>query len=262
MSYILPGYIDSTLNQYPIDYSWDDSNVESKIDFSYAENITHHFTPITLRAKLLLLSGINDWILVRLSAIPFEPIFYQIAEAAYCANINKYLFNLKFQLFRNDYQGPVNGVLWCSGYSSVLANYFMSALSDDLDDNELYEEYHPTVIDDDLTFLIALTFHILPKEKKAAFDDWLTQVIKRLSHYYIPKQDGEFDHLFGFENDKDWLGDYVAREVLDLDYPYHPKDAVKLCDQFLQQVDYRNNPLLVPPQQLTGKIKHPYRLLE
>lgn len=138
---------------------------------------------------------------------------------------------------------------------------------EDIDEPDTYM-YDENTHDDinswkkDLSFLIAIAQHILPEEKFPSFKSWIEGVTDRLIQYYIMPEEDAFTHLFGYQSDKDWLGDYIAREALDLNYPYDPNDALRLCDKFLQQVDYQNNMLLVPPEELNHKIKPPYRLVE
>lgn len=262
-SYILKANVDS----HNINYLWDDSLIDETLQYDYAQHIISKIDKISLRAKIILGIGVYEWILGRLGEFASNPIPFQVWEVALCANIDKnYATYMEFE--REDYIGPIEGALWC-GFTSIIPMLYVSDNITDLDNIDKYDDEDSLVYggnhgaaDLGLVQNIALVLHILPQNKIPLFKSWLDGATNRLiKHYTMPKDD-PFANLFGYKDDKDWLGDYVAREVLDLDYPYHPKDAVKLCDQFLQQVDYRNNPLLVPPQQLTGKIKHPYRLLE
>lgn len=260
------------LNHQYVDYTWDDTDVTKGWNFDYANDYIEKLEKISLRAKLVLMIGVYEWVYARFESFPMPAIFSHMAEAAYCANINKfYLISHialdNMNISRKDFIGPIDGALYCAGRMALLPTMYVSDNTTDIDDDsvelwEMDEDYDLERWKSKLPFLIAEVLHILPQDKVPLFKHWLEGVTNRLVEHYIMPEEDPFANLFGHKNDKEWLGDYVAREVLDLNYPYNPKDAVKLCDQFLQQVDYRNNPLLVPPEQLTGKIEHPYRLVE
>lgn len=258
------------LTNFNIDYTWDDTKPEEILDYDYANTIFDKIETISWRSKAILLTGIYEWIYSRLSYYHKNDIFYQMIDAAYTATINHFYLISIYDLdsldnVRNNFIGPIEGVLWCAGYSSLLSCFYINDGSIDLESSaseDHGDSYTIYKIDDDLIYNIALAQHILPLEIRPLFEGWLEGVINRLIKYYVMPKKDPLDNLFGYKDNKNWLGDYVSREVLDLDYPYNLQDAVKLCNQFLQQVDYRNNPLLVPPEQLTGKIKQPYRLIE
>lgn len=50
--YLLPSYIiHSQINNKIIDYSWDDSNVESCLNYDYANDVIERIENISIRAK-------------------------------------------------------------------------------------------------------------------------------------------------------------------------------------------------------------------
>lgn len=265
MEYQLPHYIlQASLNNPVIDYFWDDTNIDQKLDYNYASAFITKLEPCTLRAKIGLSIGAFEWVLGRFYQLNDKAVFYQLAQAAWCANIDKRY--LKYiELDNREYRGSVDYALWLA-YAALFPVLLVSENISDPKDKDNYVDplfmYDKEGWQDSLSTLLAIVKYILPNDKLPLLESWLNQVIDRFVIFYTAQKEDPFANIFGHKDDKEWLGDYVAREVLDLDYPYDPQDAVTLCDQFLQQVDYRNNPLLVPPEQLTGKIEHPYRLVE
>ncbi|VEJ56330.1 hypothetical protein [Pragia fontium] len=273
MVYRLPNYIThAKINKSIINYSWDDSDVDAGWDYSYSEKIATQIESVSLRAKICLMIGTYEWILGRFQGMEQDPIFMYIAEAAWCANINKFYLIPQYELDEHDYAersnylGPIAGVLWCSGYSSLMGDLYVSDNTIHVDDDSttLYEEYDDYYLDswrEDLKFLITATLHILPTEKVSIFKQWLEGVVQRLVKFYtLPEQD-PFANLFGNKDEKSWLGDYVAIEILNLKREYDPTEASQLLNQFLSQVN-RNNPLLASEQALKTKFAIPYQLGE
>lgn len=265
MSYQFPNYIiQADIAKYPIDYKWDDTEVEDILDEQYAEQFTSKLESITLRSRFILMAGIYEWALARLGHYSQNrELFEHIAQVAYCATINPCYLIGDIEIEREDFLGPIEGALWCTGYAGLISNYHVAYNAYlENDDNYTFETYDPTHAVNECILLISLTTHILPQDKIILFKIWLERNIDYFEQNNKLTTFDPLKYLFTVPEEKIWFGDYIAKEALDPDYPYNPKDAVKLCDQFLQQVDYHNNPLLVPPEQLTGKIKHPYRLLE
>lgn len=265
MEYQLPHYIlQASLNNPVIDYFWDDTNIDQKLDYNYASAFITKLTPCTLRAKIALSIGVYEWVLGRFYQLNDKAIFYQLAQAAWCANIDKYY--LKYiELDNRNYLGHVDYALWLA-YAALFPVLLVSENISKPQDKDDYVDplfmYDKEGWQDSLCTLLAIAKYILPSNKLPLLETWLNLVIDRLVVFYSAHKENPFANLFGHKDDKDWLGDYVPCEALDLDYPYDPKDAATLCDQFLQQVDYQNNPLLVPPEQLKPKIKYPYHLME
>lgn len=257
-----PNYINKNIGEYPIDYTWDDNiEMEEYFDFTEAKYFSDRLSFTTIRAKRLVIIGLYDWVLARLAKQEFDPVFIHMAEAVKCANIDQFYIEY-LELSRNDYVGAVSGVLWCSCYSCLLNEYYMTENPKVYDDpeNQIYDTYLDFLLDDSLSFMIALTFHIMPSEEKANLKQWLEVVIDRLVKYYTIKEEDPFDNLFGAEEDPDWLGDHISLELLDPAIDYDPKKAVALNDAYLQSVDYKNNPLLRTPKDVKHWVKKSYRL--
>lgn len=261
--YQLPDYIIfSQINSPNINYSWDDSDVESCLNYDYANYIINKVNAISLRAKIALSIGIYEWILGRFEGLYHNVIPKQIAEMAWCANINKeYTYYLEFD--RAEYLGPINAPIWC-GFSFLIPTLYVSENVgiDESNASDIFG-YDENAWETALLYLISITIHIVPKNKLSIFIDWLEGVVHRLLNFYIMPEEDPFINLFGHKNDKDWLGDYISREVLDLNYAYFPDKSVELCDKYLQSVDYISNPFLLLPEDIANnKIKTPYRLLQ
>lgn len=264
MNTMLPHYIiEADIGSPNIDYSWDDYTIDTVLDYEYANQIINDIGTLSLRAKITVAIGVYEWLIGRFLPYLQSPLYLHIAQAAWVANIDKhYLYYTEID--SDDFNGPIEYAMWL-GFSALLPVLYVSQNINDPDGEEYVDAenpYNPNEWAMALNMLISVTIYVLPQDKIVLFKTWLEKAITRLKLYYTQAADDPFSNLFGEEDNGDWLGDYIAREVLDLDYPYNPKDAVKLCDQFIQHVDYRNNPLLVPPEQLTGKIEHPYQLVE
>lgn len=269
MIYNLPHYIISAnIDTSVIDYKWDAYSVGEYIDYNYADEIIAKIDAVSLRAKICLMTGVYEWVIGRLYSICRDPIFFSMAEAAWCANINRFYLIPQSEYYRTNYidmeryRGPVDGVLWCTGQASLFCDLYVSDNTINTDNSiglfETNSTYYLDAWREDLRFLVAIVIHILPDDKLELFKRWIVGVSTRLVDYYTMKPEGVFDNLFGHEDDKDWLGDYVAREVLDLNLDYDPEQAIPLLNKFLSQVDYKSNPLLAPIDKLSKYIKTPY----
>ncbi|MBK5072181.1 hypothetical protein I2492_04015 [Budviciaceae bacterium CWB-B4] len=267
MTYQLPNYIISAnINNPIIDYQWDDQSVEESLTgYKYADEIIRRLEPVSLRGKIAISIAIYEWILGRFNQLTNDPIPYQIAEVAWCANINKY-YATYIEYDRDDYLGPINGALWC-GFSFLTPMLYVSENISNPTDPDEYRDIYP--YDENqwklgLAYLIPITIHIL--NAPSLFKNWLDACVIRLLNFYTMPPEGPFDNLFGHKNKKEWLGDYVARELFDLSYNYNPKDAITLLNKFLSRVDYKKNPLLTSIDEFKrlskGEVKEPYHIIE
>ncbi|XKM12638.1 hypothetical protein RCS94_06325 [Orbaceae bacterium ac157xtp] len=246
MSYQLPNYIvNATINNSTLDYSWDDSDIDQHWDYDYAKPIIKRMECCTLRAKIALSIGIYEWILGRFYQLHDHSIYYQIAEAAWCANVDKrYLHYI--ELDDQKYEGKVDYALWLA-YAALFPVLLVSQNISNPNNEDDYVDplfmYDKNEWASCLTTQLALLKHVLSKEKLVLLENWLNQVVERLTTFYIEPEENPFANLFGQQESKDWLGDYVAREALDPAYNYQPDQAVILLNKFLSQVD-KKNPVL------------------
>lgn len=271
LSYKMPAYIiNAEIDSPEINYIWNDSDVDSCLDYRYAVDITDNIQSVSWRSKITLIAGVYEWILGRFHRLCHNSLYFYMADAAYCGAINTYYLIQHYQLDdmkinRYDYLGPVEGALWCAGRSSLLPGLYIADTSARMDDEYDYEDYDYYTLnkwEGDLQFIIALTLHILPQDKILLFKNWIEGVVKRLLEFYIQPEEDPFANLFGYKSENTRLGNYVAREILDLNFDYNPEDAITLCDRYLQSVNYTTNPFLLEPKRIKNKIKIPYRLLK
>lgn len=261
--YQLPEYIKANkINNPEINYSWNDSNIESGLNYDYANDIIDKIDKVSLRAKIVLSIGIYEWILGRFEGLydNLEP--EQLAEMAWSASINKeYTFYIEID--RVNYLGPINAPIWC-GFNFLIPALYVSenAGIDQSNASDIFG-YDSDAWITALLYLISITILVLPPNKVSVFTGWLDGIVDRLLHFYQITEEDPFANLFGHSDEKNWLGEYISREVLDLNYNYNPNEAIKLCDDYLQSVDYNNNPFLLSPEKIkTSKIKNAYRLFE
>ncbi|MHC5376275.1 hypothetical protein ACYRFF_02340 [Listeria welshimeri] len=261
MAYKIPSYIPKTDSK--INYSWDDNMIDEMLDYDYAKSVCDKLLNISLRAKIALNIGVYELVLAYLGELSDKAEPYQVVEAAWCANINKYyIYYIEFD--HNEYIGPIDGPLWCGLTSVVLSLYVSENIADveNLDKYE-YEDQQLYGGNDDYAEIglmgnISLALYILPDNQTQLFKKWFENISERFIQLYFMPEEDEYSNLFGYNSEKDWLGDYVPREALDSKKNYQPSEARLLSKDFLQDVDYKENPYLVPPEELIGRVKKPY----
>ncbi|MBC2262858.1 hypothetical protein HCB45_15030 [Listeria sp. FSL L7-0091] len=264
MAYKIPAYIPKTDSK--IDYPWDDTMIDEMLDYHYAKSVCDTLSNISLRAKIALNIGVYEWVLAYLGNLSDKVEPYQVVEASWCAHINKFYINyMEFE--QEDFTGPINGPLWCGLTSVILTLYVSDNIADvenldkyDYEDQQLYGGNDENA-EIGLVGNISLALHILPVNQAQLFKTWLENISKRFIHLYLMPEEDEYSNLFGYNSEKDWLGDYVPREALDPQMDYQPNDALILSKNFLQSVDYKSNPYLVLPEALIGKVKKPYSFI-
>jgi hypothetical protein len=113
-----------------------------------------------------------------------------------------------------------------------------------------------------------LVRHIMPKNKKRVFSDWLEGVLARIARV-APKPDEspveDPDELSPEEKTayyaRHW-GRPLPPEVLDLAHDYEPGKREDLVDRFLRDLSWKDNPFLRAPDAMTkmGFEGRPYQL--
>jgi len=244
MPYFLPNYIiDAGINVPIIKYVWDDTRTSS--DFAYnCGDLIDRLKSVSLHGNIALGIGIYEWIIGRYRSLSDDPIPFQLAESSWCVNIRKE-YSEYVELNRSNHLGPIRSPLW----GAVTWLLPMVHFSDE-------EEYE---WQSGIDYLVRLAMHVLPRSE--VFEQWLNTVVQRLINMHPAPQDDPFEDIFN-DHEEERRGPLVAREALDPAFDYHPDQAPKLLDQFLRNVDYKNNPFLRSPEELMELgIKHPYRLL-
>lgn len=262
----LPHYIiNAAINSQSIDYLWSEDKQSQPFNLEIATPFVSKLASVSLRAKVTLIIGCYEWVIGRFYNVVDESFFLQLQEAAWCANVNKNYIRKDLFIEKNEYPGPIEGALWYA-YSCIIPALYMAEgmTSTDLEDDEaefLVDDYFfdENEWKNSLRYLISLVVHILPTEKTSQFINWLECVTTRLVDLYTMHQKGPFDNLWGHNDEREWLGNYVAREALDPNYHYQPEQAVALINRFFQLVD-KSNPLLNSLVQLKEKIKDPFKI--
>lgn len=235
MAYPIPRYVLSAgIDDRVLQFKWDDWNPVK--DFLYdSEGIVERLAGVTFRAKIAAAIGMYEWIICRFRGLSDDPSPFQIAEAAWCANVHLDYMEY-FELPRREWRGPVRCPLW--GAATRLASTVFFG-------DDTTEGWKGAA-----SYLPRLAVHVLPKP--AVFEQWLDASVARLAVLYPAPEHDPFDDLFG-ENYEQRRGPLVAREALDPGFDYKPEDAPKLIANFLRTVDYRRNPYLLSPEQMVAE---------
>ena len=244
MAYVLPQYIiDAGVDSSVVDYVWDDTRTSS--DFEYdCGDLIERLKSVSLRGNIALGIGIYEWIIGRYQFLSDDPIPFQLAESAWCANIKKE-YGEYIELNRGSYTGPVRSPLW-GAVTWLLPMVYFS-------DEEEYEWQSG------IDYLVRLAMHVLPEPE--IFERWLGAVADRLIDMYPAPEDDPFEDLFGNEHEEERRGPLVAREALDPSFDYSPEQVPALLDRFLRGVDHASNPFLRSPEELIeAGIEHPYQI--
>jgi hypothetical protein len=244
MTHLMADYIiNASIGTPVIRYVWDDTRASS--DFKYeCVDLVEKLKNVSLRSRIALGIGVYEWIIERYRFLSDDPIPFQLAESAWCANIKKE-HGEYVELNRSSYAGPIRGPLWCAVTWLLPMVYFS-------DENE--DEWQSGI-----EYLVRLAMHVLPQPE--IFEQWLNLVLDRLINMHPAPKDDPYEDIFTDHEEKR-RGPLVAREALDPTFDYHPEDAPLLLDQFLRGVDYTNNPFLRSPEELKeAGIEHPYRVL-
>jgi len=235
MAYSIPGYIAAAgIDEPVLQFEWDDW-VPSK-GFQYdSDKVVKKLARVSLRAKIAVAIGMYEWIIWRFRSVSDDPTAFQVAEAAWCANVRRDYVEY-FELKRRDWLGPVRGPLW-GAITWLLPMIFFS--------DDAPEEW-----ESGLSYLPRLAMHVLPKP--TVFEQWLDVGTKRLLRFHPAPEENPFEDLFG-EREEERRGPLVAREVLDPDFDYRPEMATELLRKFLRTVDYARNPYLRKPDEMVAE---------
>lgn len=240
---LTPRYIQAAdIGTQLINFQWDDWRASQDFTFD-ASTVLERMTRCSLRAKIGLGIGMYEWIVWRFQSLSEDATPFQVAEAAWCANIDqRYMEYSEFD--REDWLGPVRGPLWCAMTWLIP----MVLLSDDNSDE----------LESGLLYLPTLAMHVMPRP--AVFQKWLDTSVERLVALYPAPSEDPFQDLFG-ENKEERCGPFVPSEALDPEFPFKPDETSILIDRFLRNVRYMSNPLLKRPDVLReeGFVGTPYQ---
>lgn len=223
---LTPSYIPRhVLVDQHLNYRWDDWKASE--DFHYnAKPFLAAASEITPRSRMALTLGLYEWIIWRLRFASSDPVPFQIAEAAWCALIDRrYMTYYEFE--RRAWMGPVRGPLWCA------MTWLVPAVL-------LYEE-QPEELESGLSYLMRLAYHIV--NDRGALEDWASRTLHRLRSFYLAAPDDPFDDIFG-ERYEERRGPLLPPEVLDPSFPFSLEMTPDLINKFLRSVDFSANPFL------------------
>lgn len=232
MVYRLPPYIVAAKIDDPkLTFRWDDWKASG--DFTYdPKKVVARAQTLTNRAQVALGIGMYEWTLGRFASLSEDPTPYQIAEAAWCAEIDRrYMKRIEFD--RRKWLGPVRGPLWCA-----MTWLIPLVLSGDNDPEEL---------ESGLAYLPRLAMHVLPKPE--IFEQWLITTLERLASWYTATPEGPLDDLFSVR-EEERRGPLVAPEALDPAFDYDPAQAPTLLAKRLAAIQPSLNPYLQTPEEM------------
>ncbi|MCL1919428.1 MAG: hypothetical protein FWG14_14235 [Peptococcaceae bacterium] len=250
MAYMLPHYIVNQGHPSPVlDYVWDITRGGKDFQYDPTELIVK-MLDATIRSKIALCIGVHEWIIWRYHHLSDDVRPFQIAEAAWCGNIESdYMIYYELPLGE---RGPIQSVLF---NSMVCVGKVLK-----------YTAEYKGEWADSLGYLVSMAMHILPDPKP--FEEWLECVTDRLVLLYPAPEDDPYEDIFN-DHEEERRGPLVAREALDPSFDYHPTQAPELLDNFLRNVwpissgrIPTTNPFLRSPEELMELgIEHPYRVL-
>jgi len=231
----IPNHLDALkLGSTPVDFHADWSIIDQlyQVDSPYVES---HIRSTTARFKLGFAAAAIEWIAWRLDGIVEikEPLDY--AEALWAAAIDFRLFNY-LEWSRPD-SNPVRYVLYCAWEeaSAVLRG----------------SQKKGNRNTEDCLRLALLARHVLSKDQKDVFAEWLRCVLgERLIKYW------QIDPM---EKDPDiCLGKFVPREAFDHSFEFSLSDSENLAKSYIENLDFDSNSFLIPSVEVKrlGLSKH------
>lgn len=229
---VLPPIAMANINQPELRYRWDDMRASEDFVRPAPDGLLTRLAPVSLRAKLAVAIGMYEWIVYRYQGLTSDSLPFDLAEGAWCANVNRTYMEY-LELARRDWLGPIRGPIWCAVTWLLPALYFSDDEPEEWESGALY--------------LSRLALHVVPDPD--AFERWLDVTVARVASLYTVAPPDKFEDLFG-EREEDRRGPLVAREVLDPAFPYREEDSERLVADFLATVDYRTNRLLRSPGEM------------
>lgn len=225
-------------------FIWDDTR--ALLDFiGDAAPVLRASMKMSLRARMVLSMGLYEWVVWRFEGLHERSEPLQIAQVGWCATVDPRYMRF-FELTREEWQGPVEGPLWCA------ATWLQPAMSQ----GHLF----PRGVYDALSFLTRMGLHVLPNVDR--FQAWLQVVLDRLVQMYPLTPDNPFEDLFD-RRISQRLGPLIGRNVLDPDEKPDAQRGVSFLAQTLREARDTGNPFLSSPEDLkeAGFTEEPYVIL-
>lgn len=230
---IIPRVVnDAGVMDAPITYKWPQSPFDAYGDES--PRLEAKIAKISVRGIIALSAGVSEWIAWRLSKHVNDPLLFNYIMAAWANIVDfKYLEhknNPRKTLKWDNWSGPLREPICAT--ARKLGDAVRAALFD-------------LSIANETVYLCNLAELVLPDAK--LFRQWRNWAIERLVKITSYTQENE-------------LGVPVPREALDSKYDFKKEMSDQLIDSYLKTLDYKNNPYLRSPEEMTkdGFDRTPY----
>lgn len=239
-----PPYVTAQRVDVPeLRFRWDDWLASQTFTYDAAA-VVKRAQSLSIRAQVAFGIGVYEWVVWRFAGLHDDPAPLQVAEAAWCGEIDRrYVKDYEFD--RRAWLGPVRGPLWCA-----MTWVMPLVLAGDDDPEEL---------ESGLDYLPRLAMHVIPRPE--ALGSWMSAALDRLERWYAAPPPDPFDDPFG-EREEERRGPLVAPEALDPERPYQPAEAPALLAQILARASASGNPFLRTPAEMKrlGFPETPYRI--
>jgi hypothetical protein len=224
-------------------FRWDDWKASGLFTYDAAPVVARALK-LAIRAQVALGIGMYEWTAWRFASVSDDPAPFQVAEAAWCAQVDRrYMKDYEFD--RRKWLGPIRGPLWC-GMTWVMPLVLAG-------DNDMEE------LESGLDYLPRLAMHVLPRPE--AFERWLDLTLQRLERRHAAAPADPLEDPFR-EREEERRGPLVAPEALDPAREYDPAEAPALLAKRLAAAIPADNPFLHPAEEMKrlGFPRTPYRI--
>jgi len=257
MNIQMPRYIkEADIAAAPLDFVW-------KGPLSHigpVETVNKMFNLIASKTTCGMLTqaaGIIGWGAWRLKKYTDVTILLKMIEASFAFQVHPYYVDPDgADTYEPEDEPPAESA----------AAQLQVLLWEGIDADKYWQDYYQPI---DSAFHSAyLVRHIMPKNKKKIYSDWLEGMLARVRKI-APKPDEppveDEDELSSEERAayyaRHW-GEALPPEVLDLGRDYQQSEREELVDRFLRQLDWTQNPFLRSPDEILrlGFKGKPYRL--
>ncbi len=257
MKIVIPRYIDKAgIAGAPLDFVWRGAQAH----IGPVETVNKLFDLIgykTTCGMLTQAAGIISWGAWRLEGHTDVSVLLQMVEASFAFQVHPYYVDLEGAPTRKPKDRPP---------AESAAAKLQALLWGGLDADEYWQSYYQP---HDSAFHSAyIVRHIMPKNKKQVFSDWLEGMLGRIKKV-APKPDEprveDPDALSPKERAayyaRHW-GQPLPTQILDLELDYQSSKREELVDRFLRELRWKDNPFLRSPEAMKalGFEGKPYQL--
>jgi hypothetical protein len=229
-----------------LSFPWDDA-LGGAADFggsTQSTQVVRTALRIEPRARMALAVALTEWIVWRFDGLHGRSQPAAFVEAAWCATADPRYLRF-FEVPRQDWQGPIEGPLWCA------ITHLRHAIAVGVD--------FPRDLYDGLSYLARLAAYVQPTP--GPLQAWLPPVLDRLETAFPVSPEDPLADLFS-RDPSSRMGPWVAREVFDPALPLRAPAGPAFLQEVLDAAHRERNPFLSSPEDLkdarfTGV---PYRL--